>query len=334
MLLIVGTVFYWQLFRKDTPAREASALPSPDTQAESNTPSAYNPSSSTAFTPTATTKAPRPIPHATQTQTVSLKSAPAHRDAPVVNYQGTVFQQKAGNYPYYTAEKKWNPQRKEYEFWRKGMYGSEIPLKIEARRYFLSENQSDYPEPESGCGPTALLNLYIWYSKFGLLKESIRHSNPVTYKRLKFEEIDRKLLNIQRASRTRKGGTNTLAAIVAMDELVQEFTRGPTRLHFEIKQPPLDTRDFIKLSRNYRVGILSVQPKDRGTGRLMGNHAVLCIRGDTAGMISLANWGDFSHGSLVSRPDGQWFVPQDPSQHELRINNLTTLIPFVPRGGS
>lgn len=65
---------------------------------------------------------------------------------------------------------------------------------------------------------------------------------------------------------------------------------------------------------------------------LLGNHAVLCIRGDRSGMITLANWGQFSHGRLVNRPDGQWFIPRDPSQHELRINNLTTLIPFTPKG--
>jgi len=47
-------------------------------------------------------------------------------------------------------------------------------------------------------------------------------------------------------------------------------------------------------------------------------------------LITIANWGEFSHGSLVQRGDGQWFVPRDPSQHELRINQLTTLIPFAP----
>ncbi|MGB0416466.1 MAG: hypothetical protein ACPGKS_06435, partial [Coraliomargarita sp.] len=246
------------------------------------------------------------------------------------HYQNTSFQQKPGDYPYYVAEKRWNAQRREYEFYRRGMHGSEVPLKIEARRYFLSEDQREYPEPESGCGPTALLNLYIWYTKFGLLKESIRHSNLEKYKQLKFRQIDRKLLEIQRASRTRSGGTNTLEQIVAMDELVQQYAKNPTRLHFEIKKPPLKRKDFTSLSLFYRVGILSVRPKDPKTGRLMGNHAVLCVRGDTAGMISIANWGDFSHGYLVEREDGQWFIPKDASQYELRINQLTTLIPFTP----
>mgnify|MGYP005857582797 CR=1 FL=1 len=247
------------------------------------------------------------------------------------NYKGTGFKQETGDFPFYVAEKRWDPKKRQYDFLRKGMQGTESQLRIDARRYFISEDQSNYPEPASGCGPTALLNLYVWYSKFGLLKESVKHSNFKTYKQLKFRQVDRKILDIQRESRTRHGGTNTLAAIVAMDELVQQNAKTPTRLHFEIKRPPLTRSDFTALSRNYRVGLLSVRPKNPRTGRLMGNHAVVCIRGDTSGMITIANWGDFSHGNLVKRGDGQWFIPKDATQQELRINTLTLLIPFTPR---
>ncbi|MGB0744367.1 MAG: hypothetical protein ACPGSB_07555, partial [Opitutales bacterium] len=225
----------------------------------------------------------------------------------------------------------WNPKKERYEFYRKGTYGREIKKRGDARRYFISENQADYPEPESGCGPTALLNLYIWYTKFGLLEESIKHADFETYKQLKFKEIDRKLLDIQRISRSELGGTNTLAAIVAMDELIQKYSKNKnTRLHFEIKKPPLSHKDFIGISRNYRAGILSVHPKDKRTGKLEGNHAVLCIRSDTSGRITVANWGTYSHGRLVNRPDGQWFVPGNPDEHEMRINNLAVLVPFTP----
>jgi hypothetical protein len=258
----------------------------------------------------------------------------AAKSAPLINYQGTGFRQTQEHFPYYVAEKKWHPQKKRYDFYRRGMQGAELLMRGDARRYFISENQGDYPEPESGCGPTALLNLYVWYSKFGLLDESIRHSEPEHYKQLKFRQIDRKIRDIQQQSRTQHRGTNTLASIVAMDELVQEHSQGRTRLHFEIKKPPLSLKDFTGLSRNYRAGILSVQPKDPQTGLLMGHHAVLCIRGDKVGMITIANWGEFSHGSLVQRKDGQWFVPRDNSQHELKINNLTVLIPFTPKSDS
>lgn len=56
---------------------------------------------------------------------------------------------------------------------------------------------------------------------------------------------------------------------------------------------------------------------ERGWGVLINYHAVLVIRGDTSGKITIANWGEFSHGRLVKRGDGQWFVPDDPKQHEL-----------------
>jgi hypothetical protein len=258
----------------------------------------------------------------------------APKAAPLINYRGTGFRQTEENFPYYVAEKQWNPKTKRYDFYRRGMHGAEVPMRGEARRYFISENQADYPEPKSGCGPTALLNLYVWYSKFGLLDESIRHADPQRYKQLKFRQIDRKIRDIQKESRTEYGGTNTLASIVAMDELVREYSKRSTRLHFAIKKPPLSLKDFTELSRNYRAGILSVRPKHPQTGKLLGNHAVLCIRGDRGGMITIANWGEFSHGSLVQREDGQWFVPKDGTQHEMRINNLTTLVPFIPTSGS
>ncbi|CAA6679692.1 Unannotated [Lentimonas sp. CC4] len=246
-------------------------------------------------------------------------------------YQGTKFQQAAGQFPFYVAEKSWDPNAKRYTFLRKGMNGTEVVQRGDNRRYFISENQSEYPQSESGCGPTALLNLYIWYTKFGLLKESIQHSNYNRYKQLKFREIDRKLLNIQRESRNAHGGTNALEQVVVMDELIQSHSRSGARLHFEIKRAPLALADFLDLSTNYRVGILSVRPKSLKTGKLMGNHAVLVIRGDTSGKITIANWGAFSHGRLVQRDGAQWFIPDDTTQHSMRINQLTTLIPFVPK---
>ncbi|MFQ3243053.1 MAG: hypothetical protein ACI9JZ_002762 [Lentimonas sp.] len=248
-----------------------------------------------------------------------------------VSYKGTKFKQAPGEFPFYVVEKVWNAKDRSYDFLRKGMQGSESVLRQDARRYFISENQSDYREPESGCGPTALLNLYVWYTKFGLLKESIKYADPIRYKRGKFNEIDRAILSVLRESRNSHGGTNVLEQIVALDQVVQANGRDPLRLHFEIKRPPLVMNDFLTLSRNYRAGLMSVRPKDPMTGQLMGNHAVLVIRGDTSGKISIANWGGFSHGRLVKKKDGQWFIPDDRSQHELRINALTTLIPFVPK---
>ncbi|MGZ0707926.1 hypothetical protein ACWPKO_06275 [Coraliomargarita sp. W4R53] len=245
-------------------------------------------------------------------------------------YQNTRFAQSQGDYPFYVAEKKWDNRKQAYNFYRVGMQGNERVIRHDVRRYFISENQSDYPEPEGGCGPTALLNLYVWYSKFGLIHESVKHSNPFAYKQLKFKQIDRIINQIQGRTRSRADGTNVVEQVLAIDELVRKASDDKTRIHFEYKQPPLTRKDFLNLTRNYRAGILSVRPKDPETGQLMGYHAVLVIRGDTSGKISIANWGKFSHGRLVDRKGTQWFVPDDSTQYEMQIEQLTTLIPFTP----
>ena len=267
------------------------------------------------------------IPLAAEPRNVPAISSVRSLTQSVVSDQSTQFKQSAGKFPFYVAEKRWNASKRAYDFYREGRHGAEIVLRRDVRSYFISENQNDYPGAESGCGPTALLNLYIWYTKFGLLKESIRHSNERRYKQLKFSQIDQKILGIQREARSARRGTNTLEQVVALDEIVQENSPKVLRMHFKVKQPPLMIKDFLQLTRNYWAGILSVQPKDPMTGRMMDNHAVLVIRSDTRGMISVANWGTFSHGILVQRDDGQWFIPDDPSQYELRINCLTILVP-------
>jgi hypothetical protein len=233
---------------------------------------------------------------------------------------------------FYVAEKKWNPETLRYEFYRVGMRGSERILRGNFRRYFLSEHQIEYPVPESGCGPTALLNLYIWYTKFGLIEESIKDPDLARYKQRKFREIDQRLQRILGQTRGPERGTNRLEQVIALDELLGSDAENPVRLHFEFKKPPLSYKDFIRISRNYRAGILTVQPKDKITGEIYDFHAVLAVRGDTSGVVTLANWGSFTHGRLVMRGDEQWFIPSDPEEYEMRIVQFTTLIPFTPEG--
>jgi len=231
---------------------------------------------------------------------------------------------------FYVAKREWNAQKSAYDFYRGGMLGYEKTIRVDARPYFISEDQANYPQPESACGPIALLNLYIWYTKFGLLNESVRHADTASYKQLKFKEIDQKILDIQKQSSRRSSGTHTLEQVVAMDELLQSHSTPSLRLHFEQKQPPLEQTDFLNLSSDYRAGLMAVTPKHPKTGALMEPHTVLVIRADRNGGITIANWGDFSHGRLITRSNEQWFVPNDSTQHSLRILNLTTLIPFTP----
>ncbi len=268
-----------------------------------------------------------------QRELATLPPPPSPTAAPVrpeTVYRQVGFQETNRDFPFYVAEKRWNREAQRYDFYRQGMHGTEVQLLTDARRHIQSESQGDYPEPESGCGPTALLNLYLWYTKYGLIKETIRHSDPKRYKQLKFQQIDRKIRDIQRQSRTRAGGTNTLQLIVALDEIMKDSGNQDTRIHFEIKNSPLETHDFLNITRGYRSGILSVRPFDKRRGTLGGNHAVLVIAGDWSGRVTLANWGGYTNGRLVMRDGQQWFIAEEEDQPDFLIRRLTTLIPFKP----
>ncbi len=243
-------------------------------------------------------------------------------------YQEIGFKSTGGKFPFYVADKRWNDDTGSYGFYRTGMHGTEVPLRGAARRYMLSENQANYPVPQSGCGPTALLNLYIWYSKFGLINETVQHANPERYKQLKFTQIDRRIAELKGQNRTPSGGTNTLELVLALEEIMAASGNQDIRMHFELKDAPLAQSDFLNVTRGYRAGILTVRPLING--QLERYHAVLVISGDRSGRITLANWGKFVHGRMVTRGGKQWFIPEDKSQPELLVERLTTLIPFRP----
>lgn len=256
------------------------------------------------------------ISHLKVAEMTPLHNSPISRSEPV--------------YPFYVVEKKWDSRTNSTGFFRVGMNGDECSNPQNVRRYILSENQAKYPTPESACGPIALLNLYVWYSKFGLIKETVRHSDPEKYKQLKFLEIDQMITKARGSSRSLNAGTSHLEQVVAMDTLLNDNSEGDIRLHSVSKNPPLSNRDFTEISIRYRAGILAVQPLDLRTGQLMDGHAVLVIRGDLSGKITVANWGEFIHCSLVNKPDGQWLMPSNPEQNPLKIQLLTSLIPFRP----
>jgi hypothetical protein len=224
----------------------------------------------------------------------------------------------------------WNPQAQKHEYYRNRVPGREAINKKDIRGRFISENQNDYPEPTGGCGPTALLNLYVWYKKSGLLTETTAHADPRLYKQLKFQQIDQAIREMQGPKQLRSDGTNSMEQVLALDELVQVESKSRLRISAAFKRAPLQTKDFLELNLNYRAGILAVQVKDRNSPKLLNYHVVLVIRSDRTGKITIANWGEFSLGRLVQRGQEQWFIPDNPEQHELRVLQLTSIIPFSP----
>ena len=63
---------------------------------------------------------------------------------------------------------------------------------------------------------------------------------------------------------------------------------------------------------------------------ITGYHATVIIQADKKGYITLGTWGQRYHGVLEERSDGQWFIPKDPNQMELKVIRLVRFIPFQP----
>ena len=198
------------------------------------------------------------------------------------------------------------------------------------RLSIVSADQRNYTTPESGCGPTAMLNILIWYEKYGLIAPVNRNAHLAFYKRALFNEIDRRLTEQAGIARTAERGANSAGVAIVMDRILQERSQGQLRMHTEYIQAPLQLDDLLATMPNFRSGYVSVLPKDPLTGKLRRPHAATLIRADRAGYITLATWGELYRGLLKTRPDGQWFIPQDPAQLELKVTGLTRFIPFQP----
>ncbi len=198
------------------------------------------------------------------------------------------------------------------------------------RLVILSEDQFDYPAPESGCAPTAMLNILIWYEKYGLIEPFNREADLRQYKLKLFHEIDYRLTKHAGMVRTEESGIKSVDAAMVMDAMVQEHSNGQFRIHSEYFEPPLQLSHFLDTMPNFRSGYLIVTPKDKNTGKQLGPHAATVVRADRAGNITLGTWGKLYHGLLRKRPDGQWFIPQDPEHMELKVIGLTRFIPFKP----
>ena len=215
-------------------------------------------------------------------------------------------------------------------FYLRTLQGKERTNNSLNRLSMLSEDQHNYPAPESGCAPTAMLNILIWYEKYGLIEPHYRDADPRHYKFKLFREIDRRLNQQAGKVRTEESGVNNMDAAMIMDAMVSERSEGVIRIHTDTIEAPLKLSDLLDSMQNFRSGYLIVSPKDRNTGKMLSDHAVTVIRADRAGYITLATWGKLYRGLLKTRTDGQWFIPQDPTHMELKVHGLTRIIPFRP----
>lgn len=228
-------------------------------------------------------------------------------------------------------ERKTDTTTGEVGYYYRHIYGTERTNNALNRLSILSEDQSIYPVPESGCGPTAMLNILIWYEKFGLIRPYSREADSPRYKQQFFKEIDRRLLELTGEARTEDRGASDLASAVVMDAFVRELSDGVLRLHAETMQPPYELKTFLDLVPNFRTAYLVVQAKNRETGAMSPiNHAVTFIRADRSGYITVGTWGEVYRGLLKMRGSDQWFIPQNPEHQELKLLGMIQFIPFEP----
>jgi len=229
-------------------------------------------------------------------------------------------------------EKTKDPEKNTYDYNYRSIRGNERTNNSLNRLSILSESQHLYPIPESGCGPTAMLNILIWYERFGLIEPFSREADPATYKLAFFNEIDRRITEKSNRARTEKLGTHIYDAAIVMDDLVQELSNGKVRIQTKSVEVPLKLKHFLEMIPNFRSGYMLVTPKDRFTNKLLNPHAVTFIRADRAGYITVGTWGKIYRGVLKRRGADQWFIPSDPEHMELKVIGLLQFTPFEPTG--
>jgi len=218
----------------------------------------------------------------------------------------------------------------EKAFYLRTIRGIECTNNSLNRLSMRSENQKSYPTPESGCGPTTMLNILIWYEKYGLIQPSNREADPARYKSKLFQKIDQRLTQQSGVRRTATTGVNHIDTAIVMDSIIRERSGDTMRIHTDTIIAPLKLSDFLETMPHFRSGYVIVTYEDPNTGQLLNNHAATVIRADRAGYITLATWGQVYRGRLSTRGDGQWFIPQDPIHFELKVRGLTRFIPFRP----
>lgn len=198
------------------------------------------------------------------------------------------------------------------------------------RLSMISESQINYPNPETACGPIALLNTLIWYEQYGLIEPLYKDADPTIRKRRLFAEIDRRILVKSGQSRTERSGSRNIDISMVLDEIVAQQSNNKLRVHTDFIEAPLKLDDLLKTMPNFRSGFIFGRPKDPQTGNLLDLHSVSLIRADRAGYITVATWGEKYRGLLRMRGGKQWLIPDNPDQFEIEILGMMRFIPFEP----
>lgn len=213
------------------------------------------------------------------------------------------------------------------------MRGEELPRgNAGARRRVPSMNQDDFPEPESGCGPTAVLNWVLWMQDQNLLRKPSRAAPERERAKDGFLRIEREIFGLRGKNRSAsRGASNAPEIISAMDRMAHELSDGEVRMAYRQFEAPLRVADLLEFTSGYRSGILIVRVVDDLEKGTFGEyHAVSLVAGDTSGHLMINNWGEQVYGALRHRPDGQYFYSSTNDHPPLKVEMALCFIPFRP----
>lgn len=213
------------------------------------------------------------------------------------------------------------------------MEGTEIRgAGAEARRHVPAMNQRDFPEPESGCGPTAVLNWMLWMQDQHLLGTP-RETHGLEARALagfqRIEEEIRRLRGTEAGGS--RGGSNEFEIISAMDRLAYQLSSGDVRMAYRRFHAPLKMAEVLEFTTGYRSGILIGRVvEDRATGQLGEYHALNLVAGDRSGYLMVNNWGERVYGALRTEPDGQYFYASTADHPPIKVERALCFVPFRP----
>lgn len=215
------------------------------------------------------------------------------------------------------------------QFYRTTFSGEEVVLRRgDARRRVPAFHQKNFPEPESGCGPTAVLNWMLWMRELGCFGEAENGADSAVFARHIFWEIDREIREMRKEDLPSRNGSNRAQIAAAMDRLARDWSGGTVRMAVRAYETPLKMVDLLSFIRGQRAGILIGQVVENAqTGEAGDFHALNLVAVDRGGGLMVNNWGERVYGYLRTYPDGQYFYPENAEQAGLKIIEALCMVP-------
>jgi hypothetical protein len=204
---------------------------------------------------------------------------------------------------------------------------------VTARRRVPAMDQAAFPEPESACGPAAILNWLLWLDQERVLRLPRMGSGEVDAVEV-FRRIDGIFTELEPSrAENGRGGANLADIVLTMDRLLGEYSGGELRFGVESFEAPLAGADLLRVNRGYRCGILIGRVLDEDGAVTDGPdayHAVSLVAADRSGGVMLNNWGRQVFGHLRTEGGRQILRAENAIHPPLQVERVLCFRPFRP----